>query len=282
MGITRSNIKLIAKSLKNKNIAGGDALVYSVLGVQGTYSDVEQLLTEEGYPLRRLAEHDVVIDSLTQFGTTIHVSTLLKMLGYQRAETLDLFPDENPDIIADLNVPFPETLCNRYDLVIDSGTAEHCFNVREVLGNAVRALKVGGLVVHTLPISGWLGHGFYQFSPDVFAAFYKANGFDECEMKIELLLGASSCYFDYDPEQALPGDFWGIKAQVVFVARKFREVSDICNPNQSVFALPLDHPLRIEKKRSPLFLFAVRVLPDVLKKYIARRLFFMRTELHPL
>ena len=282
MGITRSNIKLIAKSLKNKSIHGGNALVYSVLGVQGVYAEVAYLLSEEGYPVHNLAENEIVMDSITQFGTSIHVSTLLKMLGYERVETLDLYPDEHPDIIADLNTPFPPELWNRYDLVIDSGTAEHCFNVREVLGNAVRALKVGGLVMHTLPMSGWAGHGFYQFSPDVFSSFYKKNGFDEVEIMIELHIGFKTFYFEYDPDKPLPGDFWGIPAQVFFVARKVRDVAEILNPNQSVFDLPMDHPLRVEKKKSKLIVFVAKILPDVFKKYLSRKLFFIRTAIHPL
>ena len=282
MGITRSNIKLIAKALKNKGVCGGSALVYSVLGVQGGYSEVARLLSEEGYPAHLLAENERVMDSITQFGTTIHVSTLLKMLGYERSETLDLFPDERPDIIADLNTPFPADLWNRFDLVIDSGTAEHCFNIKEVLGNAVRALKVGGVVMHILPMSGWVGHGFYQFSPDVFSAFYKRNGFSEIEIMIELRIGFKMFYFVYDPEKPLPGDFWGIPAQVFFVARKVRGVVEILNPNQSVFDLPLDHPLRVGKKKSPLFFLVAKILPDVFKKYLCRKLFFMRTTIHPL
>jgi len=282
MGITSSNIRLVAKSLKGKDIGGGSALIYSVLGVQGTYPEVERIMAEEGYPSRPLAEHEIVLDSVTQFGTTIHVTTLFRMFGYGTVDTLDLFSDEHPTIIADLNVPLPAELWNRYDLVFDSGTAEHCFNVREVLGNAVQALKVGGRVMHILPMSGFAGHGFYQFSPDLFAEFYGKNGFDEVVIKIELRIGLKAYYFDFNPNRPLPGDFWGIPAQVFFAARKARQVDEIVMPNQSVFELPLDHPLRAARKNTPLILLAKRLLPDVFKKYLLRKQFFSRTTLHPL
>lgn len=282
MGITASNIKLVAKALNGKVVSDETALIYSVLGVQGGYSAVERLLTDEGYPVRRLADDEILIDSVTQFGTTVHVKTLFRMLGYGKVETLDLFPDEHPDIIADLNEPFPEELWDSYDLVFDSGTTEHCFNVKEVLGNAVRALKVGGRVMHILPMSGFAGHGFYQFSPDLFAAFYSKNGFAEIDIKIELRIGLTSWYFDFDPEKPLPGDFWGIPAQVCFAARKLRQVDEIVMPNQRVFELPLDHPLRAAPKNSGLTLLAKRLLPDVLKKYLLRKQFFSRTKLHSL
>lgn len=283
MGITASNIRLVAKALQGKNItAGQSALIYSVLGVQGTYDEVTRLLAAECYPTRQLLGDDIVLDSVTQFGTTVHVTTLFKMLGYGQVDTLDLFPDEYPAIIADLNLPLPAELWNRYDIVFDSGTAEHCFNVKEVLGNAVRALRVGGRVMHILPMSGFVGHGFYQFSPDLFVAFYSKNGFAEIDIKIELRIGLTSWYFDFDPEKPLPGDFWGIPAQVCFAARKLRHVDEIVMPNQGVFELPLDHPLRAVSKNSGLTLLAKRLLPDVLKKYLLRKQFFSRTKLHPL
>jgi hypothetical protein len=205
------------------------------------------------------------------------------MLGYSDVDTLDLFPDETPDIVADLNVPLPPQLWNRYDLVADSGTTEHCFNIKELLSNAVRALKVGGLVLHILPISGWLGHGFYQFSPDVFVAFYGKNGFAEMDIRLELRIGPETFYMDFDPAKPLPGDFWGIQTSVFFLARKIREVETIQTPNQSVFELPLDHPLRVAPPpRSAVSLAASRMLPDVLKKYLRRKQFFMKTTLHRL
>lgn len=283
MGITSSSIRLLAKALQGAEISSSQtALIYSVLGVQGTYNEVAQVLGSEHFPFMELSGDDIVLDSVTQFGTTIHVATLFKMLGYGRVDTLDLFPDEHPDLIADLNQPFPQHLWNQYDLVFDAGTAEHCFNVKEVLGNAVRALKVGGRVMQILPMSGYAGHGFYQFSPDLFAAFYGTNGFGEIDVKIDLRIGLKSWYFDFDPEKPLPGDFWGIPAQVFFTARKLREVDEIAMPNQSVFELPLDHPLRTVPKVSVVTMLVKRFLPDVLKKYLLRKQFFMRTSLHPL
>jgi SAM-dependent methyltransferase len=282
MGITASNIRLVAKSLRQKETICGSALIYSVLGVQGTYSEVEQILREEEFPYHHLSENEIVMDSLTNFGVTIHVTTLFRMFGYDTVDTLDLFADEHPAIIADLNAPLPTGLWNRYDLVFDSGTTEHCFNVKEVLGNAVRALKVGGRIIHILPVSGFAGHGFYQFSPDLFSSFYGQNGFDEIEMKIELHNGLKAYYFDFDPDRPLSADFWGAQAQVFFTARKVRQAEEIAIPNQRVFELPLDHPLRAGKESTPLMRLAKKLLPEDLKKYLWQKRFFRRTKLHPL
>tara|TARA_S200000501_G_scaffold373465_1_gene420648 strand:- start:1173 stop:1676 length:504 start_codon:yes stop_codon:yes gene_type:complete len=36
-------------------------------------------------------------------------------------------------------------------------------------------LKVGGRVIHMLPSSNWVDHGFYMFSPTIFHDYYSAN-----------------------------------------------------------------------------------------------------------
>jgi SAM-dependent methyltransferase len=280
MGLTASNLRLVAQELNRRGVSGGRALIYSVLGVQGSLQEVRDLLARDGYPVRDLAHHEVQLDSLTQFGTSLHVSTLFRMLGYDRVETVDLFPDEGPDIIADLNSPFPPNLCDSYDLVFDSGTTEHCFHVKQVLENALRALKVGGVVMHILPMSGFAGHGFYQFSPELFSGFYGSNGFAEIALKVELRIGSRAYYFDFDPDSPLPGDFWGIPAQLFFSARKVSKVEQVRLPNQRVFDLPLDHALRSGEQYTTLQRIAKRILPDVLKKYLLRRRFFSRVELH--
>lgn len=78
------------------------------------------------------------------------------------------------DIIADLNSPVD---LGSYDLVVDPGTTEHCFNVAQALQNVAQAVKVGGFVWHVVPLADW-NQGFWNFSPTAFAHFYaRENGF---------------------------------------------------------------------------------------------------------
>ena len=48
---------------------------------------------------------------------------------------------------------------------------EHIFDVRQVLQNVGDMLRVGGLYVGTTSANNLLGHGFYQFSPELFYRF---------------------------------------------------------------------------------------------------------------
>ena len=65
----------------------------------------------------------------------------------------------------------------QWDVVLDHGTIEHCFNVSQALMNAASAVKPGGHIFHSPPLTV-INHGYYQISPCLFAEFYKANGWE--------------------------------------------------------------------------------------------------------
>lgn len=64
------------------------------------------------------------------------------------------------------------------DIVINSGTAEHVFDQRAVWESMHDLCKVGGLMVHALPLWGWLDHGFVNYQPTFVADVAKANGYE--------------------------------------------------------------------------------------------------------
>lgn len=78
--------------------------------------------------------------------------------------------------VVDLNAPLPPDLARRFDLVVDTGTCEHCFNVAQAFCNACDALATGGFLVHAAPMNR-VNHGFWSFSPTVYPDFFEHNGF---------------------------------------------------------------------------------------------------------
>jgi len=108
----------------------------------------------------------------------------LHLLGYEQVESVDVLSKESPTIIHDLNTEIPDNLRNRYSLVLDSGTLEHCFDVKEVLYNTVKFLKVGGRVIHINPYNDFIRHGFFQFTENLYYDFYDVNGFGDFNMRI--------------------------------------------------------------------------------------------------
>lgn len=79
--------------------------------------------------------------------------------------------------IVDLNHPLPADLVERFDLVVDTGTCEHCFNVAQAFANACSALCAGGILVHAAPLNR-INHGFWSFNPTIYPDFFEDNGFD--------------------------------------------------------------------------------------------------------
>lgn len=86
------------------------------------------------------------------------------------------------DIRHDLNRPFPVSAVERYflpaDIIINTGTTEHIFDQRQVWESIHDCCKAGGLMVHTMPLWGWLDHGFYNYQPTFVTDIAAANGYE--------------------------------------------------------------------------------------------------------
>lgn len=81
----------------------------------------------------------------------------------------------------DLNHPFVP--CKTYDTVLDCGSLEHIYNVQQALANVSALCDKGGQIIHVLPANNFCGHGFWQFSPELFFSLYSdANGYTETEV----------------------------------------------------------------------------------------------------
>ena len=97
---------------------------------------------------------------------------IFRGLGYE-LDVIDRAKLEGSERVIDLNEPQE---LGEYDLVIDPGTIEHCFNVAQAAKNLADAVKVGGIISQAVPMS-MFNHGYYNINPVWFVDFYRANGF---------------------------------------------------------------------------------------------------------
>jgi SAM-dependent methyltransferase len=97
---------------------------------------------------------------------------LMQKLGFGQIETLDFSDYEGASIIHDLNMPIPDALDQQFDFIFDGGTIEHVFNVPQALESVFRMLKPGGRFVSANWMNGWVGHGIYQFNPELVWSFW--------------------------------------------------------------------------------------------------------------
>jgi SAM-dependent methyltransferase len=103
---------------------------------------------------------------------------LIRLLGAKSVASLDFSDYEGATLVHDMNRPLPVELHGRFDCVIDGGSLEHIFDIRQALINEMALLRVGGHLFVVTPANNMCGHGFYQFSPEFFyRVFDAANGF---------------------------------------------------------------------------------------------------------
>ena len=87
-------------------------------------------------------------------------------------DCVDVHASRGTERIVDLNEPAD---LGEYDLVIDPGTTEHCFNIGQAMKNAASAVKAGGRIYHSPPMN-MMNHGFYNVCPTMLWDFYTQNG----------------------------------------------------------------------------------------------------------
>ncbi|MCB2261926.1 MAG: class I SAM-dependent methyltransferase [Candidatus Thiosymbion ectosymbiont of Robbea hypermnestra] len=143
------------------------------LALQG--SDLKRLIKIRGLPescLNIRLRHDTQADWF-----------LKTLLGAEKITSFDNSGYQQADIIHDLNEKIPDFLCNRFDAVIDGGTLEHIFNFPIAVYNCMKLLRQGGHFFSFTMVNNHMGHGFYQFSPELFfRVFCESNGFEMIEM----------------------------------------------------------------------------------------------------
>lgn len=109
----------------------------------------------------------------------VETRTLFKALGYELT-VFDVEKWRGGEVIIDLNLPLSQAQAEwygRFDLVLDLGTLEHCFNIAQAARNLLSLVKVGGRIVHHLPLS-YFNHGFYNLNPLWFRHIMEAAGFE--------------------------------------------------------------------------------------------------------
>ena len=81
------------------------------------------------------------------------------------------------DAALKLNLNDPLDLGRQFDVVMNLGTTEHVFNVAQAFKTIHDHVRPGGLMIHGLPFTGWVDHGFYSFHPTFYWDLAAANDY---------------------------------------------------------------------------------------------------------
>ena len=121
-------------------------------------------------------------------------------LGARQVASLDASSFEGAAPIHDMDVPIHESLKERFSVVFDGGTLEHVFNFPQALRNGMEMLKEGGTFIQHTPANNFMGHGFYQFSPELFyRVFCESNGFNVVAVLLRESVRGGRWYTVADP-----------------------------------------------------------------------------------
>jgi SAM-dependent methyltransferase len=124
------------------------------------------------------AENSPAVLEQSLDGAFGYADQFFRMLGARTVDSLDASPFEGATIVHDLNCPIRPELHRAFDAVVDGGSLEHVFNFPVALQSCMEMVKVGGHLIVITPANNYCGHGFYQFSPELFfRVLSDRNGF---------------------------------------------------------------------------------------------------------
>ena len=181
MAILSSHIHLICRELRDHPVRG-TALTLGNLKVVPPLKSVKSILAAYGLRPPAPLLSDVDMDG----------ATLLKALGAEEVNALDVNAYEGADLIWNLNDPVSPCLHGHFDFILDGGTLEHVFDLPQALDSIARMTKIGGAIVLMTPASNSVDHGFYSVSPTLLFDYFGANGFGMLSCYL-----AELCSYDY-------------------------------------------------------------------------------------
>src|SRR5258708_8263325 len=152
--------------------AGGTILE---LGAQQVYCQGAEDVVRQ-FVERFTGRNDRSRKEIARFADGGYFGELLTTCGFDY-RSVDLIKGFNT-VLLDLNIhSSPEELCGRFDLVTNFGTTEHLINQLLAMKTVHDLAKPGGIIYHDLPMSGYLKHGYFLYTPLFFNDLAAANDY---------------------------------------------------------------------------------------------------------
>jgi hypothetical protein len=82
--------------------------------------------------------------------------------------------NDKADIYLDLNFSISEDMAGIAATILDGGTIEHLFDIKQAFTNLHQMVRTGGTIIHISPLT-WFNHGFVNFNPKLFKGIIQAN-----------------------------------------------------------------------------------------------------------
>lgn len=144
------------------------------IGRQSRFGSADAIVTA----IRRSTTAPISPGLIREIEATPWADAIFSALGAEHVDALDVSDFEGATVLHDMNLPIGDALSGQWACVFDGGTSEHVFNTAVALENTMRLVAPEGHLIIATPANQQLGHGFYQFSPELyFRALCPENGF---------------------------------------------------------------------------------------------------------
>lgn len=206
---------------------------------------------------------------------------LFRSIGSEEVHSLDCSDYEGATYVHDMNTPIPGNLKRQYSVVLDGGSLEHIFNFPVAIKNCMEMVRVGGHYLAITPANNFMGHGFYQFSPELFFGIFSPSNGYELNRLIAFEDNPNSEWYLVKKTASVKSRITLINSRPVYLLVVAKRIEDIepfrTMPQQSDYTAVWnmndadgDAVLRkrghIEKKRSILRAIARRYIPRSIKR----------------
>lgn len=230
MAISAKDCAILFFSKKALNLSFHSTLMLGRLNLNASKSDIKSCLEKYNSP------------DLTNINDVTwpdkYAEPLFRILGAKNVESIDHSDYEKTTIIHDMNLPIDKSFHAKFTCLVDGGTLEHVFNIPTAIKNCMDLLEVGGHFIGISPANNQMGHGFYQFSPELFFRIFSSeNGFEVIKMFVTTTGASGGWYEVSDPKTVnsrvmLLND---LALNLVVIARKIddKEVFKMGYPQQS-------------------------------------------------
>lgn len=131
---------------------------------------------------KAVAEHIRRCGMHNPFLTIDSAQVLYKVFGLDNYTSIDASGVHGAlvfDINSNLGTAYGFT--EKFDLVTDLGTFEHCFDIANAFRNAHETCKAGGIIIHALPSNCNANHGYYVIQPRMIADISASNNYEIIE-----------------------------------------------------------------------------------------------------
>ena len=267
MAISTKDCTILFFSKKVLGLSFEKTLMLGRLSLHASKSDIESCIKKYNSPELLQLSQVTWSDG--------YAEPLFKILGAKSVDSIDNSDYEKATIIHNMNLPMGKSLHSKFTCIVDGGTLEHVFNLPTAIKNCTDFLEVGGHFIGISPANNQMGHGFYQFSPELFyRIFSHENGFEVIKMFVTTTDGKGGWYEVSDPKNVnsrvmLVND---VALNLVVIAKKIeeREVFKMGYPQQSDYqsvwnvasSIKINTPLA---KENAVILFYRKYFPKPLK-----------------